>query len=75
MAGLLGEGRGILQDACTLLDGEQGILFSGKSGDGKSTLAKLWIAREGIKLLNDDRVIVHFEDGETTYTVHPGTGA
>jgi hypothetical protein len=62
MARLLGEGRGILLQACALLDGEQGILFSGKSGYGKSTLAKLWIAREGIKRLNDDRVIVRCED-------------
>lgn len=63
MASLLGAGRGILLHACALMDGEEGYLFSGKSGDGKSTLAGLWRTEEGVKILNDDRVIVRRQAG------------
>ncbi len=59
MIHLLAQGRGILLHACAVKDGEQGILFSGVSGAGKSTTAWLWENQPGAILLSDDRVILH----------------
>lgn len=39
------------------LDGK-GLLFSGKSGAGKSTMAKLWYKHSKAVVLNDDRIII-----------------
>ena len=36
----------------------RGYLFSGQSGDGKSTTARLWKDRAGTTVLSDDRIIV-----------------
>jgi hypothetical protein len=54
---LLSEGKGLLHHGCGIEDGGLGYLFVGNSGQGKSTMAKLWSA-EGAKVLNDDRVVV-----------------
>jgi hypothetical protein len=37
---------------------DRGFLFIGKSGQGKSTLARLWHKHSRDKVLNDDRIIV-----------------
>ncbi len=39
-----------------------GILFSGRSGIGKSTQSELWIQKEGAKLINGDRPILGKEN-------------
>jgi len=38
--------------------GHQGLLFAGKSGCGKTTMAKLWHKHSKAMVLNDDRIIV-----------------
>lgn len=55
---LLAQGRGVLFHASAVADRDQGFLFVGDSGSGKSTMAGLWRAHAGATLLNDDRVIV-----------------
>ncbi|MFM2227374.1 MAG: hypothetical protein RL664_717 [Bacteroidota bacterium] len=44
-------------------DGETGRIFSGFSGVGKSTMAKIW-EEEGAHIINDDRLIVREVNGE-----------
>jgi hypothetical protein len=44
-------------------DGETGRIFSGFSGVGKSTMAKIW-EEEGAHIVNDDRLIVREVNGE-----------
>lgn len=46
---------GVLVHACALARGEVGLVASGKSGDGKSTLARLGTAA-GLRLLTDEIV-------------------
>jgi len=60
---LLAQGRGVLLHASAVRDGERGLLFSGVSGAGKSTMASLWEGRPGVKVLSDDRVIVREREG------------
>jgi hypothetical protein len=64
MAGVLGQGMGVLMHACAFSDGEAGFLFAGTSGSGKSTMAGIWGRQPGIVLLSDDRVILRRHDGE-----------
>jgi hypothetical protein len=62
---LLARGWGIMLHTCgikTILN--QGLLFSGISGTGKSTSARLWSSTPGTKLLSDERVIVRKQDGK-----------
>ncbi|MBN1871211.1 MAG: hypothetical protein JW800_01410, partial [Candidatus Omnitrophica bacterium] len=57
-----------------VLNGE-GFIFLGKSGEGKSTIAKLWMGRRGVKVLSDDRLIIR-RTGKDYYlygTPWPGT--
>jgi hypothetical protein len=63
MIQLLSQGRGVLMHACGVLDGEKGLLFSGVSGAGKSTSAKLWTRVGGARIVNDDRVVLRNVDG------------
>lgn len=58
MVNLLSQGLGVMLHACGISDGGQGMLFTGTSGEGKSTLAEIWKGREGVTILSDDRVIV-----------------
>lgn len=55
---------------------EQGYLFLGKSGTGKSTHSRLWLEHiEGAELLNDDNPIVrHFPDGRVMVYGSPWSG-
>ncbi|MFC1623914.1 hypothetical protein ACFL28_01155 [Candidatus Omnitrophota bacterium] len=51
--------EGIFTHAIGIRDlGRQGLLFAGKSGCGKTTMAKLWYKHSKTMVLNDDRVIV-----------------
>ena len=42
----------------------RGILFSGPSGIGKSTQARLWETYRGAEILNGDRAAIRFADGQ-----------
>ena len=42
----------------------QGLLFTGKSGCGKSTTARLWHRHSQAMVLNDDRIIVRKNNGK-----------
>ena len=81
----LARGRGAEIHACGVLDRSgDGYLFAGQSGAGKTTMAQLWMAQQGITVLSDDRVIVRLRDGlpwihGTPWCgrggqVHPGRG-
>jgi hypothetical protein len=51
--------RGVELHSCGLVDeAGKGYLFVGHSGAGKTTTARLWEKRKGIKILSDDRIIV-----------------
>ncbi len=51
--------EGILAHAVGIRDADgRGWLFAGKSGAGKSTIARLWHGHEGAQVLNDDRIII-----------------
>ncbi|MBW2646980.1 MAG: hypothetical protein JRE23_12565, partial [Deltaproteobacteria bacterium] len=63
MINLLCKDEGILLHACGIIDKEEGILFCGMSGGGKSTLANIWKDKKGVVVLSDDRIIVRGIDG------------
>jgi hypothetical protein len=46
----------------------QGFLFAGQSGDGKTTMARLWDQVAGARILSDDRIIVRRDEG--SYRIH-----
>ena len=54
--------------ASGIWDGETGRIFSGFSGVGKSTMAKLW-EEEGAHVVNDDRLIIREVNGETCRSI------
>lgn len=54
----LGQGLGVEVHACGVVDRSQnGLLFVGQSGAGKTTMARL-VEGEGHEVLSDDRIIV-----------------
>jgi hypothetical protein len=58
-------GEGVEVHALGLADHDgSGYLFLGHSGAGKSTTARLWMARPGVHLLSDDRIILRKHDGK-----------
>jgi len=59
---LLSLGKGVLFHACGVADEGSGYLFLGNSGDGKSTMAKLWFDSNAT-VLNDDRIVVREKEG------------
>jgi hypothetical protein len=40
----------------------RGHLFLGHSGAGKSTTARLWMGRPGVRILSDDRIVLRFHN-------------
>ena len=58
MTNYLSKGKGVILHCCCLNDHGQGILFSGESKAGKSTIAELWKGKEGVTVLTDDRAII-----------------
>jgi hypothetical protein len=64
-AGLMVHGCGIAVDG-------KGYLFAGKSGEGKSTMARLW-KNKGL-VLNDERVIIRRSQGHSWLYGTPWTG-
>lgn len=61
---LLAQGRGVMMHACGIDDRGRGCLFSGHSGNGKSTMAQLWVRSGQGKILNDDRIILREREGQ-----------
>jgi hypothetical protein len=62
---LLARGRGVEVHGCGLRDARgNGYLFPGQSGAGKSTMARMWLGREGVKILSDERVVLRKADGQ-----------
>ncbi len=77
MINWLSRGLGIMMHACGVSDNGQGIIFSGTSGAGKSTVADLWKNRisrlnsrsmepsKNTIILSDDRIIIRKIDGRS----------
>lgn len=60
----LSRAEGVELHAVGLCDDQgRGHLFLGHSGAGKSTTARLWIDRPGVKILSDDRIILRASEG------------
>jgi hypothetical protein len=58
-------GRGVELHSCGLVDETgRGYLFIGHSEAGKTTTARLWEKRAGVKILSDDRIILRREGSE-----------
>ena len=49
---------GMMVHASAISDDGTGIVFAGPSGAGKSTMARLWDEHAGVRVLNDDRIIL-----------------
>jgi len=60
---LLSRRKGVIFHACGIDDDGSGYLFLGHSGDGKSTMAKLWFENRAT-ILNDDRMVIREREGE-----------
>ena len=60
MINLLARNGGIELHACAMTNEglNVGIIFSGVSGAGKSTITRLWMEQPGVTILSDDRVIL-----------------
>jgi hypothetical protein len=63
MVNLLARGRGTEFHACGVSYKGQGIIFTGTSGTGKSTLGQLWQGEKDAHVLSDERIIVRKKDG------------
>src|SRR5271169_4952326 len=61
----LSRGEGVEVHAVGISDENgRGHLFLGHSGAGKSTTARLWIDRAGVRILSDDRIILRAHEGQ-----------
>jgi hypothetical protein len=61
----LSRGEGVEVHAVGISDENgRGHLFLGHSGAGKSTTARLWLDRPGVRILSDDRIILRAQDGQ-----------
>jgi hypothetical protein len=64
MVHLLAQGRGVeVHGSGVIMPDGRGMLFAGQSGAGKTTLSRMWLAEERVKILSDERIIVRKEDG------------
>ena len=60
----LSRGEGVEVHAVGISDEHgRGHLFLGHSGAGKSTTARLWMGRPGVRILSDDRIILRAREG------------
>jgi len=60
----LSRGAGVEVHAAGIADDTgRGRLFLGHSGAGKSTTARLWLSRPGVKVLSDDRIVLRASEG------------
>jgi len=72
----LSQGRGVLLHALGVADQGEGLLFIGRSGAGKTTLANLYKPHRDVTILGDERIIVTRKDGQfwLSGTPWPGMG-
>ena len=63
MTNLLGTGYGIMLHSCAVIDSENGIVFAGIGGAGKTTTARLWHENPVVRVVNDDHTILRKIDG------------
>lgn len=63
MVNILAMGKGVLLHSNCINDRGCGMLFTGTSGAGKSTMAEIWKGKEGVNILTDERVIIRRENG------------
>jgi hypothetical protein len=59
---LLSRGHGVVIHGCGVVADGEGILFSGVSGAGKSTMANLWRKRANTHVIGDERIVVRRVD-------------
>ncbi|MCK4244330.1 MAG: hypothetical protein KAX20_01750 [Candidatus Omnitrophica bacterium] len=74
MINLLSQGKGFLIHSCGIESDGEGMLFAGSSRAGKSTIAKLAINKEKVKVLNDDRIITRKDNGKFLIYGTPWSG-
>lgn len=67
--------RTLLIHASVIRNEDEGFVFLGKSGTGKSTHSRLWLENvEGSRLLNDDNPVIRNIDGEVRVYGSPWSG-
>ncbi len=73
---LLSQGRGVMLHGLGVSDRGEGLLFIGRSGAGKTTLANLYKPCQDVTVLGDERVVVTQVGGQfwLSGTPWPGTG-
>ncbi len=64
MINYLAQGQGVTIHACGIEHNGNGLLFTGKFGGGKSTLAQLWNEAAVRQLLSDDHSIIRQKNGQ-----------
>jgi hypothetical protein len=64
MVNILSKGKGMLLHSNCVVDRGNGMLFTGTSGAGKSTMAEIWKGRDGVDVLTDERVVIRRENGK-----------
>jgi hypothetical protein len=72
---VLPERCGLMLHACGIADGEQGMLFVGPSGAGKTTMARLWSSSGEASVLNDEYCIVRAVKGRLWLYSTPWVGS
>ncbi len=63
MLSILSKGHGIILHSACISDEGEGMLFTGTSGAGKSTISEIWRGKDGVNVLTDERVIIKKEKG------------
>ncbi len=63
----------VVLHACGVVVDGRGYVFCGRSGIGKTTMARMWRAK-GATLLNDDRIILRLVDGKVRLFSSPWHG-
>ncbi|RMF93793.1 MAG: hypothetical protein D6734_09280 [Candidatus Schekmanbacteria bacterium] len=62
MLSILSKGYGIILHSACVSDNGRGMLFTGTSGAGKSTISAIWKNKDGVTVLTDERVIIKKEN-------------